>query len=52
MNAYWDAVERRPLPYRVSVWQWVLVVIGGFFFAYDLLTSLGVLAASFVLASY
>jgi len=52
LNEYWDTVEHRPLRYRVSVWQWILLAIGGFSFVYGFLTDLGVLAASFMLAAY
>lgn len=52
LNEYWDRVEGRRLGYRVSVWQWILLGIGGLLLAYDFITSLGALAASFMLASY
>lgn len=52
LNDYWDRQAGRPLRYRVGVWQWVLLVLGGVYVIYDLLTMLGALVASYMLASY
>lgn len=52
LNDYWDRQVRRPLRYQVGVWQWLVLVLGGLRVIYDLVTMLGVLVASFMLAAY